>query len=169
MGEVSPVSLGKAVGQRLIHRVSVALLGHFHIREVQHECADFGLQRKAVNSLSGRVHEDGGSAVEHVAGGHLFPAGLQHRRFPGGSLRATQDRENGAHTNVHIDVGRAVQRVKDHDVLPAFGVVDRHRVFVLLGDQEGHAFARAQTMQQGVVGVDVEFLLRLTLDVGCVG
>jgi hypothetical protein len=164
--QVGSVGFWKAIGIGFVDRVCIALDWHFHIGEGEYEGADFGLQREAVDTLSGCVNKDSGGSVNDVACGYLFPACLKNGGVPVRPLGTAQDGEDRTNADVYVDVGRAVERIEDNDVLPALGAVDGDRLFVFFRDQEGDAFTRAQTMQDGLVGVDIKFLLSFALHIG---
>ena len=78
-----------------------------------------------------------------------------------------QDAEDGADVDIDVDIGRAVQRIEDDDVAAGFdAAVEGHRLLVLLADQRGDGVAQPQTVQQRLVGKDVQLLLLLALHVG---
>ena len=81
--------------------------------------------------------------------------------------QAAQHAEDGADVDVDVDVGRAVERIEDDDVLAGLDrAVEGDRLLVLFADQRGDGVAQAQAVEQGLVGVDVELLLLLALHVG---
>ncbi|MPN28695.1 hypothetical protein SDC9_176140 [bioreactor metagenome] len=94
----------------------------------QKEITQNGVEGEAGYPLADRQHQHGGRAVDRVTGRNLVAAGLQEIRR--GSIlarrRRTQDREDRADGDVHVNVGRAIQRVEHQQVLAA-GVASRQR------------------------------------------
>ena len=81
------------------------------------------------------------------------------------SVGTAQDGEDSAHANVDINVGRAIERVENHDILATFRTVDGDRLFVLFRHQESYTLAGPQTMENRLVSIHIQFLLRLALNV----
>ncbi len=131
---------GPARVVRLVDRVD--LLGRVrnpHLRMAEEELADRGIQREAVHARAAGVHEHRGRAVHDVPGGDLPRARLkavgQHAPLARAALAV--DAEDRADGHVHVDVGGAVQRIEDHDVVAGIELLgDRDQILALLG---GHA------------------------------
>ena len=74
--------------------------------------------------------------------------------------------EDGADVDVDVDVGGAVKRVEDDDVTAGLGVgIDDDGLFILFADERGDAVTAAEDVEERFIGVDVELLLDLALDV----
>ena len=103
-----------------------------------------------------------------IARAHLLHARLEKVRGlrVGAGRGRAQHREDAAHRHVDVDVGRAVERVEDHNVVPAVGLLDRDGEVLLLGRDHARAARRAQRVAEDLVRDDVELLLVLALDVG---
>ena len=80
--------------------------------------------------------------------------------------RHPQHREDAADREVHVDVGRAVQRVEDQQVIAVLALGRRDRRIHLLGGERGGVPAPFDRAQEDVVGGHVEALLPLALRVG---
>ena len=113
----------------------------------QDERISFAVQREAEGAVADGDDELRGRAVDREAGGDLVAPGLQEALLVGHhdsrpALGAAQHREDGAHRDVDVDVGGAVQRVEQQQVLAA-RVVRRRRLHVLhlLRDQRGEVAA----------------------------
>ncbi len=123
-------------------------------------------------ALSSGIHEHRARAVDDVARGDLATAGLQHVfHFAACAARDllvhAEDRADG---HVHVDVGRAVERIEQQHVLAvpeAFRNVDDVRLF--LGRHGAEPSAVVERLDDDLVRNHVELLLHLTLhvDVGC--
>src|SRR6185437_9696771 len=93
------------------------------------ELANGRVEREPVHALPCGVHEHRARPINHVAGGHLAATRLQ-QVFHLGALASydlADHREDGADGNVHVDVGRAVERIEQQQILAAletFGDVD---------------------------------------------
>jgi len=75
------------------------------------------------------------------------------------------DRENSADGDVNVDIGRAVQRIHQHDVFAALcSFEDYELVFFFRGDPR-HDAARFQRRFQLLVREEIELHLLLALDV----
>ncbi|MDR6139644.1 hypothetical protein QE438_002948 [Pseudoxanthomonas sp. SORGH_AS 997] len=126
-----------------------------------------------MGAVAGGQHQHGLRPVDAVAGGDLVAAGLQEVGVGGRFdmvLRAAQHREDGAHRDVDVDVGAAVQRVEQQQEL-AVRILVRHRhgVVHLLRGAGGQVAAPGVGFQQDVVADHVQLLLRLALHVAGAG
>ena len=152
-----------------VHRIVLALLGHADVLVAQHVRPHGRIQREPVHAVACRVDQDRRRTVDHIARGNLLAARLQHpffhirRVLPRGP---PQDRKRRSDADPDVDIGRAVQGI-EHDRI--IGVrraeIDNHRMLVFLRRQQADALPQAQAMQQDLVGIDIQFLLRLALDV----
>ena len=121
-----------------------------------------------MHALAHRQHELGGRPIHRITGGDLLAPGLQEvvlGRF-GVVGRVAQHREDGADRDVHVDVGRAVERIEQQQEA-TLGIVERdlvHRLDLFRG-HSGKVAAPLVGLQQDLVGDDVELLLRLALHV----
>lgn len=167
-GKVVAIQPRETIGVGFIHRVVLSLIRHANIVVAENIRADRRIQRESEDSLPRRVNQNRGRPVNDIPGGNLLHARLQHRRH--GillHLQSPEDRKDRPHADVDVDVRRPVQRIEHDQVLAGIGrPVECHRLFVLLRNQHGHRVAQPETMQQRLVGVNVEFLLGLALNVG---
>ena len=173
-----PGVAGEQFGDVLLHRrIPVALVrhidgeffglcGHLRVGAGLHELAVFikGKHKHAV--LEGK-HELGLRAVEHIAAGGLVAAFLQKRFGGKRALRLGENGENGAHGNIHIDIGRAVERVKQHQIA-AFFVAGHECVFFFAGEP-GHIGIGFERGNQHVVGNHIELFLIFALHIAAAG
>lgn len=84
------------------------------------------------------------------------------KAFPKSFLRplsSSPDRDSG------VDVGRPVQGVEHHDVLPRVRLLDGDGHVLLLRGQDAGAARAAEAVGEDLVGHNVQLLLVLTLDV----
>ena len=135
----------------------------------KHVSPDRRVEREAMHAIADAVDQHGRRAVNDVASRDLLIARLQQparsvaRSGVGGPF---QNRERRAHRDIHVDVRRAIERI-EHDGV--FGLVrgmrNRDRVLVFLGGENADALAITERVAEHVVGVHVEFLLDLSLDV----
>ena len=137
-----------------------------------HEGVGLAVEGEAVDAVADGEHEHRGRAVDREARRHLVAPRLQERglvrlaHLAVGRLRAAQDREDGADRDVDVDVGRAVERVEQQQVLAARVVRrDRPRLLHLLGGERGEVAAPFVRLEQDLVRQHVELLLRLALHV----
>ena len=134
----------------------------------QHEFADIAVQRKAVHAVPAGNHQHGRRAVQRIACASLRGAGLQEilrgRIFD--ALGRAQDRENRADGNVHVDVGRAVERIKHQQIL-ALRISGRNGIDIIhfLGSHRGQVACPFGRFDENFVGDDVQFLLGFALHV----
>ena len=72
--------------------------------------------------MSGGVHHDGGRTVKDIASRHLLAAAL-HEIFQGGLSTGwgytSVNGEDGADGNIHVDVGRTIQRIDGKTYFPS--------------------------------------------------
>ncbi len=159
----------EAIGVGFVNGVDFALGGHAHAVVTEDEGADGGVESEAVDAVAGGVDKNSGRAVNDVAGGDLLGSGLKDG---GADVIAdvggfAKDGEDGADIDVDVDVGGAVEGVEDDDVFAGGGgAVEDEGLFVFFGDEGGDAVTKAEAVEEGLVGVDVEFLLGFAVDVG---
>ncbi len=138
------------------------------VRVREHELPHRRVQREPVHPVAGREHEHRGRPVDDVARGHLL--GPRKERGVDGGLLAlgkAVHREDGPHRHVHVDIGRAVERVEQDDVPPDVPGARRDRddlVGLFRDDQAGLA-TEPESLDELGVGDGVELLLDLALDV----
>ena len=147
-------------------------LGDGDVRVGEQELADEWIEGEAVDAVARRVDEHRARAVGDIAGRDEVAAGLEELGlidwarlfFP------PIDPENGAHRHVEIDVGRAVKRVEDEQILAHRILIgDAQEVGVLLGGQSGQPAGVVREPGHGQVGEAVELHDRLALDVRVAG
>ena len=141
----------------------------------QEELPDRGVEGEPVHTRAGGVDQHRARAVEDVASRDLGGPGLQEvlcgERLAHGR-DAPDDAENRADADVHVNIGRPVERIDQHDVLAdsALAVLAaQHKVLPLLGSNSAHALPCGKDAHERVVREDVEFLLLLVLNVGVPG
>src|SRR5699024_8954253 len=119
--------------------------------------------------LTSRVHQHGRSAVEEVTGGYLLGTGLEDfikLHLTGASGLAAQDGKNGSDVDVHVDVGGAIQRVKDQHVIPTGECRgNAHQFRVLFGSDGAQHTGTLHPVQKNPVGKIIKLLDILTLNV----
>lgn len=163
-------AVGEAQILALIDRIDGAIGGNLHVLVGEAEDAQRGVIGEAIDAVAGAVNQHGGRAVDDVAGSHLPAAGLEkisqgyrraHRRHP------PIDGKNRAHGHIHINIGRAVQRVGENHIfgVEIFRVGEGGEVFLLLGGEAGHIVAGLEGIFKGLVGEDVQLLLGLALHI----
>mmetsp|Transcript_38700 Transcript_38700/g.90534 ORF Transcript_38700/g.90534 Transcript_38700/m.90534 type:complete len:397 (+) Transcript_38700:1162-2352(+) len=122
------IACDRLLPESAVGAVDRELLGvgwHLDVLVRQHELTEIRVQREAGHAVADSQHEHRRRAIERIAGGHLRGTGLQEVGFGHVAatvdhvLRRTQDREDAADRNVHVDIGRAVQRVEHEQVLAA--------------------------------------------------
>ena len=139
----------------------------------QQEFAHARIKCEPMHALTGRVNQHGRSAVQEIAGGYLFGTGLEDfikLHFTGTAGLTAQDGENGPDVDVHINVGGAIQRVKDQHVVPA-GECRRnaHQFRILFGSYGAQHTGTLHPVQKNPVGKIVKLLDILTLNVDIPG
>ena len=154
----------------LVHRIDLAVLGNADVLVRQREHADARVIGEAVHAIAGGVDQHRGRTIHHIARGHLRAARLQkvfqrhrraHRRHP------PVDGKDGAHRHVHVDVGRTVQRIGQHDVLgiAVLLAVEGDEVLFLFRRKACHVVASKEGRADRLVREHVQFLLLLALHV----
>jgi len=82
------------------------------------------------------------------------------------ALRPPQDGKNRSDADIDVDVGGTIERIENDRVFgPRRAVVQDDRFFVLLGGKNSNAVAAAQTIEERIVGIDIELLLLFALDI----
>ena len=76
------------------------------------------------------------------------------------------DAKDGPYGDKTIYVGRSVERIKGHDVLPPLLGWNLHHRLVLLGDEGAGREGGAEGIDEEVVGQDVQLLLLVSCHVG---
>ena len=157
----------------LIDRIDASSLGDTDIGMGQQEFSHARIKCKPMHALTGRINQHGRSAVQEIAGGYLFGTGLEdfiELHFTGTAGLTAQDGENGPDVDVHIDVGGAIQRVKDQHVVPA-GECRRnaHQFRILFGSYGAQHTGTLHPVQKNPVGKIVKLLDILTLNVDIPG
>ena len=152
-----------------IDGIDVPLFGDAHVRMGKQEFPDAGVQREAMHTLAGTEHQHGGGAVQDIACGHLLDAGLEdliQGDFAGAARRTAQDGEDGAHIDVDIDVGRAIKRVENQDVIATGEFrAHAHQFRLFLGAHGAQGTTAFHTVKKDTVGDAVHLLHVLALDV----
>jgi hypothetical protein len=135
----------------------------------ENELAELRLERKAVHPPADGQDDHRRRAVDRVSSTDLLRPRLQEVLRDGvvAWIRSTQNRENATDREVHVDVRRTVERVEHQEVLAArIALRDGMRCLQLLGHHPGEQAAPFVGAQEKVVRDQVEFLLRLALDIG---
>ena len=122
-----------------------------------------------MHAMARCIHQDGRRSVHHIACRNLRVSRLQDRRLQVWAMvgwQPTQHTEDSSDVDINIDVRRAIQRIEHDDVFAGFnGAVESHRLFILFAHQRSHGIAQAEAVQQSLVGVHVELLLLLALNI----
>ena len=138
----------------------------------QHEAADFTVEREHVHAVADGQHQRGLRAVHGIAGGDLLGAGLHEIGFRHGfaGLGHVQHREDGADRHIHVDVGRAVERIEQQQVF-ALRVAMRNLIerFHLFRGHGGQVAAVLVGFEQDFVGDHIQLLLGFALHVAGAG
>src|SRR5690606_26332151 len=90
--------------------------GNFYAFTLQVELTHTRVEGKHVRAITGAQHQQSGRAIQHITGGDLFAAMLQVGGFVGRIVAGVglQNGKDGADGDVDVNVGRTVQRVKQH-------------------------------------------------------
>ena len=148
------------------------LLGDADVGMGEDELADVLVQGEAVDAIAGGQDHHGRGPINGVAGGDLPGAGLQEglRAGLGALAGAAQDGEDGAHRDVDVDIGGAVQGVEGQQVLAAgIGGGNGIDVVHLLGGHGRQVTRPLVGLDEDVVGEHVQLFLGLALDVLAAG
>jgi hypothetical protein len=156
------------------------VVGDLDVGVGQDELANHRVEREAVDAVAEREDHHRRGGVEAVARAEELVARLADVRDALGDgrlgvlevvlgeaalLGGRVDPEDRADRDAAVEVGGAVERVKDDDVLAARGPLDRDgRVLLLRGDH-ARAARGAEAVAEDLVRDDVELLLRLARDV----
>ena len=109
----------------LVDAVELGRLWDADIGMGQQEFADRLVEREAMHAVARAVDQHGAGAVEDIAGGHDVAPGLQavvdSAPCPIWRL-AAHDGKDGADADRIVDVGGAIQRVKDQHVVARVGI-----------------------------------------------
>src|ERR1035438_2383506 len=139
-----------------------------HVRMGQHEFADVAIQSEAIHAMTGGDHQHGCWAIQRITGANLRSAGLQKVRCGRirYAFRCAQNREYRPNGDVHVDVGRTVQRIKYQQIF-ALRILCRNRIHIIhfFGSHRRQVTTPLGGFDKHLVGDDVQLLLRLTLNV----
>jgi hypothetical protein len=119
-----------------------------------------------MHPLAGGVHQHRARAVQDVSRGHLTPAHLEaigEGRTGVGRGHAAVHGEDRAGRDIHVDVGRSVERVMQQDIAPDRRV-GRHEDGILVFFRRHHAEAAGvlDGAVDGIPGEHVQLVLLLT-------
>ena len=137
-----------------------------HVVVDEAELADNGVEGETVHAISRRVHHDRTRPVNHISGGNLLAPLLQAvRQVPTAITRhSTVDGKNRPDRNVHVDIGRPIQRIEKHYILPSGGVgIGRNGILFFLRRHERDTSCVAKGLLHYLIRQHVEFLLLLAL------
>ncbi len=139
---VGPILLRPARRIGLVGAVVAALVGHLHALVAEHEGADGWIEGEAVHPFAGRIYQHGRRTVDNISRCNLRIAGTKDGGLKLALGKTAQHAEDGSHVDVHVDVGGAVERIEDDDVLAglaveASGTVEGNGFLVLLAHQRG--------------------------------
>ena len=150
-----------------VHRAVVRDADVF-VREA--EDAERRVVGEAIDAVAGGVNEHGGGAIDDVARRHLAVARLEkifqcYRRADGRD--AAVDGENCADGDVHINIGRTIERVGEDDVLgvAVLLALEGDEILFFFGGEPGDVVARHECRLHLLVRENVQLLLRLALHV----
>ena len=156
----------------LVDRIDLAGLWNTDVGMGKQKLPDAGIHGETVHPGSGGIDHHGRGSVQEIARRHLFAASLQQvaQAFAVAGTLGPVDGEDGAHIDVGVDVGRAVQGVEDEKVFTlGEGVGDEDEIGVLLGGDGAQHPGPLHAMDEHLVGVLVELLHLLALDVDLAG
>ena len=125
-----------------------------------------------MHALTGRINQHGRSAVQEIAGGYLFGTGWRISSSCTSPVRPGLRRKMEKmvpDVDVHIDVGGAIQRVKDQHVVPAGRCRNAHQFRILFGSYGAQHTGTLHPVQKNPVGKIVKLLDILTLNVDIPG
>ena len=155
----------------LVGAVVLTFPGDFDVLVGKQKFAEAWVEGKAVAAAAGGINQHSAGAVDDVAGADLLAAAAEEVAVgnAAGACLAV-DGVDGADGDVHVYIGRAVNRIEDEDVVAA-------RVFFRDGVNVFHLFGGHAGQPPGVVGgADderigelVEFLHLFAVDVGAAG
>lgn len=125
-----------------------------------------GIKGIAVDTGADGTDQHRCRTVENIAGRDNLASGLQRI----GDMRPLRvgrsppdHREDGTHRTVHIQVGRAVQRIHQHQIIGMGIFIDHQQLFLLLGTDGTDEARRAHLRQEYLVRKHIQQLLLLTL------
>src|SRR5690606_5738272 len=158
--------------ETLVRHIDGELFGggrDFYAFTLQVELTHARVEGKHVCAVAGAQHQQSGRTIQHIAGGDLFAAVLQVGGFVGRIVAGVglQNGKDGADGDVDVNVGRTVQRVKQHQEFTVR--VAGHRVSFFFA---GHALNRLHGLQavfDQVVGDHIHFFLTFALNVVLLG
>ena len=142
--------------------------GDLNVGMGQDELADVLVQGEAVDAVTRGKHHHGRGPVDGVAGGYLAGARLEEGLLAGliAIAGTTQDREDGPHRDIDIDVRGAIQGIEGQQVLAARIArrdgVDIIHLFRGHGRQVTRPFVR---LDENLIGEDVQLFLGLALNI----
>ena len=124
-----------------------------------------GIVGEAIDTLTHRVNQDGGRAVENIARSHLLAATL-HKILNGG-LGADRGyapvyRKDSTNGHVHVNVGRSIERIHGHHVFARI-VAGMNNVLLLLRSDGTRFAAVFQGPAEPDIGNHIQLLLAFPL------
>ncbi len=114
-----PVSLGPAREVTLINAVILTARRSLDVRVYETEFPNRRIECETMDAMTRGIHHHRTGPVDDVPSGNLFPTLLETVREPGFARRAECSvyRKDRPDRRVHVDVGRAIERVKQQNVL----------------------------------------------------
>ena len=131
------------------------------------EFAERRVEREAVHTAADRVDEHCGAVDDVSRSDHLgafLQEVVQHGGLADGRF-APVDGEYRPDRDIHVDVGRTVQRVHADDVfgIAAKPLMKGRHILVLFRSDAAALAACLKLLHEGFVGIDIEFLLLFAL------
>lgn len=114
-----PVSLGPTHEVTLIDTVILAAGRSLDVRVHETEFPDCRIECETVDAMTRGIHHHRTGPVDDVSGGNLFPTLLETVRQADFACLAEGSvyRKDCPDRRVHVDVGRAIERIKQQNVL----------------------------------------------------
>ena len=173
--KIADVVLHRRLPEALVRHVDGEFAGvfrHLHVAAGENETALFAVEGEHVRATAESEHQDGARAVHGVAGADLRAAGLQEMFVArlGHTIRAAQYRKDGADRNVDVDIGTAVERIEQQQVVAArIAAWNGMCMFHFLRGQTGQMTAPFIGFQQDFVAQHIELLLGFSLHIAGAG
>src|SRR5690606_21309176 len=142
------------------------------VRVAEEELADRRVERESVHAVPGRVDEHRRRTVDDVPRRDLLEPRLEAVLEPAalGLRDLAVHGEDRADRDVRFDVRRPVERIVEEDVVPDRELLRYRKDLVrLLRGHAAEVAAVVERLEDDLVGVDVELLLLLAVDVRLVG
>ncbi len=153
----------------LVHAVILGLVRDADVRVRKQKFADAGVERKPVDAPPRGIDQHRARPVDDIPRGHQVAPPLQHivERARSAVRRLTPvDSEDRPHTNVKVNVGRAVQRVIQQHILARGKTLrDGDEVLLLLRSHRRQPSGVVIKLKDRALGKAVQLLHHLALHI----